>query len=355
MARLLAVDHPKQFDFVPNERMIPGVLEKKLFTVARPRRVRAASADGKDVTDLLAAADGRYVVPGKETAYQGVRTPHELVLDIGPIASTSRVVLFLNGWIMYTDTSVNVSLSQRRDVHPYPPVLDVPDGNGGWRVAMSSFGFPAGKTKTMPVDLTGLLDPNDPRIRIRTTMAIYWDQAYVTVDDPRVETRVTDLAPVRATLSYRGFSRRYRETPDGPELFEHDAVESFPHWADVPGRVTRYGDVTPLLSKADDRWVAFVGGDAIRIEFDAKNLPPLPAGWTRDYALVSDGWDKDFDKNTVTGTTIEPYPFHAMTAYPYFPGDRFPDPRFLEEWVTRPVSSQRFDAWVRDFGDPAIR
>jgi hypothetical protein len=364
MTRLLAIDHPAGTDFAPNERMVPGVLEKKIFTIAHPRPVRRAWEDGEDVTELLARADHRYVVPGRETAYQGVRSEHGLVLDLGPVdrgsrgeplTKKSRVILYLDGWIFYTDTSINVALAQRSDIRPLAPVLEVPDGRGGWRQALESFGFPAGKTKTMPVDLTGLLDPADPRVRIRTSMAIWWDRAFVTVNDPAVETRVTEIPPSRATLSYRGFSRRYRETPDGPEIFDHDDVDSAPHWADVPGRVTRYGDVTPLLAAADDRWVAFVGGDAIRIEFDGGALPALPAGWVRDYVLVSDGWDKDFDKNTLAGTTVGPYPFHAMSAYPYPEGERFPDPDFLRGGATRPVSSARFDAFVRDFGGTALR
>ena len=87
----------------------------------------------------------------------------------------------------------------------------------------------------------------------------------------------------------------------------------------MAGRVTRLGDVTELLAKTDDRWVAFKGGDAIRIAYDASKLPPLAPGWRRDWILVSDGWDKDFDKNTVTGQSYEPWPFHAMSAYPYPP------------------------------------
>ncbi len=391
MARLVAVDHPAGTDFVPNERMVPGVLEKKIFTVARPRPVARALEDGEDVTDLLRAADHRYVVPGRETAYQGVRSEHALELDLGPIGrgsggepltksnggepltkssggepltkssggkplrKTSRVMLYLDGWIFYTDTSINVSIAQRRDVHPLAPVLEVPDGKGGWRIAIAALGFPAGKTKTMPVDLTGIVDPRDPRVRIRTTMAIWWDQAFVTVDDPAVDVHTTELSPARAMLSFRGFSRRYRETPDGPELFDHDDVDTAPHWADVPGRLTRYGDVTPLLAAADDHWVAFAGGDAVRIEYDARPLPPLPNGWKRDWILVSDGWDKDFDKNTVAGTTVGPYPYHAMSSYPYPDSAPFPDPRFLDEWLTRAVSPEKFDGWVRDSGEPALR
>ena len=343
---LMAVDHPAGTAVVPNERMIPGATDKKLFTVAAPRPVRAAWSDAsgrrEDVTARLARADGTYVDPGPETAYQGVRKEHALVLDLGPFRAGSRVVLYMTGWIFYTDTSINVSLSQRRDLAHFAPLLEVPDGRGGWKLAMESFGFPAGKTKTMPVDLTGLVDPRDPRVRIRTTMAIFWDEAYVTVDDPVVPVVTTLLPAAKAVLSERGFSRRYRETPDGPELFDHGDVSAAPAWEDVPGKVTRLGDVTDLLARADDRWVVFKGGDAIRIEYDATKLPPLPPGWKRDYVVVSDGWDKDFDKNTVTGQSYGPWPFHAMSVYPYPGSEAHPDPTFLEETLTREVGPEKF-------------
>ena len=343
---LMAVDHPVGTSVVPNERMIPGATEKKLFTVAAPRPVRAAWSDAsgrtEDVTQRLAHADKVYVDPGPETTYQGVRKEHALVLDLGPVAAGSRVVLFLNGWIFYTDTSINVSLSQRRDLVHFPPVLEVPDGKGGWKVAMESFGFPAGKTKTMPVDLTGIVDPADPRVRIRTTMAIFWDEAYVTVDDAVLPVQTSILPPMKAVLSERGFSRRLRETPDGPEVFDHGDASAAPAWEDVAGSITRLGDVTELLSRTDDRWVVFKGGDAIRITYDATKLPPVRAGWKRDFIVVSDGWDKDFDKNTVTGQSYGPWPFHAMSAYPYPETERHPDPKFLEETLTREVGPERF-------------
>ncbi len=345
-ATLVAVDHPEGTGVVPNERTIPGVTEKRLFTVARPRPVRAALSDAsgrsEDVTARLARRDQIYVGPGPEMFYQGVRKEHSLVLDLGDVKAGDRVVLFLSGWIFYTDTSINVSLSQRKDLAHFPPLLEVPDGAGGWKVAMESFGFPAGKTKTMPVDLTGLVDPRDPRVRIRTTMAIFWDEAFVTVNDPAVEVVTTSLSPSSAVLSERGFPRGYRVTPDGPEVFDHGDVSTAPRWEDISGRVTRLGDVTELLAKTDDRWVAFKGGDAIRITYDAAKLPPLREGWRRDYLLVSDGWDKDFDRNTVTGQSYEPWPFHAMSAYPYPADERHPDPMFLEETLTRKVGPERF-------------
>ncbi len=345
-ATLVAVDHPQGTGVVPNERTIPGVTEKKLFTVARPRPLRAAFSDAsgrlEDVTERLARRDRVYAGPGPEMFYQGVRQEHSLVLDLGDVKAGDRIVLFLSGWIFYTDTSINVSISQRKDLAHFPPLLEVPDRAGGWKVAMESFGFPAGKTKTMPVDLTGLVDPADPRVRIRTTMAIFWDEAFVTVNDPAVDVVTTSLAPSSAVLSERGFPRGHRETPDGPEVFDHGDLSTAPRWEDVPGRVTRLGDVTDLLARTDDRWVAFKSGDAIHIAYDASKLPPLPPGWRRDWILVSDGWDKDFDKNTVTGQSYEPWPFHAMSAYPYPPSERHPDPKFLEETLTRKVGPERF-------------
>lgn len=355
-ATLMAVDHPEGTSVVPNERMTTAPLERKLFTVAYPRPLLAAvsDADGApaDVLPRLRFRDKVYAGPGPETRYQGVRKPHALVLDLGPIAKDDRVVLFLDGWIFYTDTSVNVAVSQRKDLAPFPPLLEVPDGKGGWRTAIESFGFPAGKTKTMPVELTGLLDPADPRVRIRTTMAVFWDHVFVTVNDPEVPVATTLLPPVTATLSVRGFSRMVRDTPDGPERFVHDEVTPYPKWEDVPGLLTRLGDVTPLLTATDDRYVAFQGGDAIRIEYDASALPPLPPGWRRDWVLVSDGWDKDFDKNTVTGQSVEPWPFHAMSSYPYPEAERHPDPAFLEEWMTRETGPGPFQRAVKERGKP---
>ena len=57
-----------------------------------------------------------------------------------------------------------------------------------------------------------------------------------------------------------------------------------------------------------------------------------PAGWTRDYLLYVDGWCKDRDPNTITGQTITPLPFHAMTTYPPPDGEAFPTDEAHETW-----------------------
>src|SRR5262249_20081177 len=156
-----------------------------------------------------------------------------------------------------------------------PPVLEVPDGKGGWKVAIAAMGYPAGKTKTMPVDLSQVLDRADPRVRISTNLAIYWDRIAYTVDEEDAPLTVTDVPMASAELFFRGFSRRTRETPDGPDVFVHDDVSKEPRWADLAGLYTRFGDVRGLMKAADDRYAILKGGDAVRLVFDPRGLPPL--------------------------------------------------------------------------------
>jgi hypothetical protein len=250
-------------------------------------------------------------------------------------------MLYLTGWIFYADTSINVSLSQgEKPERPAGPVLEVPDGKGNWKVVLPAMGYPAGKTKTMALDLSEVLDREEPRVRIRTNLAIYWDRIAYTVDEEEAPITVTAAPLAAARLYDRGFSRRVRESPDGPHVFLHDDVEPGPRWADLAGLYTRFGDVKELLGAADDRYVVMKGGDAVRLEFDAGALPELPAGWVRDWIVVLDGWEKDGDKNTVAGQTVEPLPFHGMDAERYGSGEAEPNGetqrRFREEYLTRP-------------------
>ncbi len=352
-AELSAVDHPAGVQIVSNEKMVPPPFpEKALFTVSRPFVPTAADERGRDRTAEIAREDGRYLAGFRPTRYQGIVEPHDLVLALPEAPRGGRVMLYLTGWIFYSDTSVNVSLSQGGGLRPQAPVLEVPDGRGGWRVAMAAMGYPAGKTKTVPVDLTGLLDLRDPRVRIRTNLAIFWDRIFYTVGEEPAPLVRTRAALTGARLFDRGFSQMTRESPDGPQVFVHDDVDRTPRWADMAGSYTRYGDVRDLLTAPDDRYVVMKGGDAVRLEFDASKLPPVPPGWTRDWLLVLEGWDKDADKNTVAGQTVEPLPFHGMDDSRYGDGSqRYPDDeehrRFREEYLTRRGGPEDFVDAIR--------
>ena len=351
-ARLSAVDHPAGVELVADEKMVPPPFPPKaLFTLSRPLTPRATDEAGRDRTEEIARQDGRHLAGFAPTRYQGIVAPHDLVLDLPAARQARSVMLYLTGWIFYADTSINVSLSQGGAVRPLGPELQVPDGRGGWKTAIAAMGYPAGKTKTMPVDLSAVLDRRDPRVRIRTNLAIYWDRIAYTVDEAPAPTRRTAAPLLRADLSFRGFSRMTRESPDGPQVFVHDDVETSPRWADMAGMYTRFGDVRELLEAADDRYVVLKGGDAVRLEFDARAIPPPPEGWVRDWVLVLDGWDKDADKNTVAGQTVEPLPFHGMDdaryGEPQRPADWEGMRRFRSQWLTRPGGPEEFRDAVR--------
>ena len=351
MARLRAVDHPAGVTLVSNEKMVPPPFPpKEIFTVTRPLTPQAADETGRDRTAEIAAEDGVYLAGFAPTRYQGIVEPHDLILTFPEVRSARRVMLYLTGWIFYADTSINVSLSQRSDVRAMAPVLEVPDGQGGWKAAIAALGYPAGKTKTMPVDLSDVLDRSDPRVRIRTNLAISWDRITYTVDEAPAPLRETAIPLLSASLSARGFSRMVRESADGPQVFVHDDVSRELRWADMAGLYTRFGDVRDLLEAADDRYVVMKGGDAVRLEFDAAALPALPAGWVRDYVIALDGWDKDADKNTVAGQTVEPLPFHGMDDALY--GQlAFPDSdahrEYVRTYLTRRGGPEEFREAVR--------
>jgi tetratricopeptide (TPR) repeat protein len=349
LAEVSALDHPAGVGVVADEKMVPPPFpSKRLYAVAGPKTPRATDETGRDRTAEIAKQDGRYLAGFAPTRWQGIVAPHDLVLELPEAARAKRVMLYLTGWVFYADTSIQVALSQSAfsAESPFGPILEIPDGRGGWKTAIPAMGYPAGNTKTMPVDLSSVLDRRDPRVRIRTNLAIYWDRIAYTVGEEDAPLRLSAAPLVAGELSFRGFSRMTRETQDGPQVFVHDDVDRSPRWADPAGRYTGFGSVLKLLSAADDRYVVMKGGDAIRLVFDARSLPPLPAGWVRDWLLVLDGWDKDADKNTVAGQTVEPLPFHGMDdaryGEPQEPADAEGFRRFRAEWLTRPGGPGEF-------------
>jgi hypothetical protein len=271
--------------------------------------------------------------------------PHDLVLDLGPNAGRPDSFLFLRGWIYPTDASINVALAQQSAIKVAPPSLEVRDAGGRWRTAIPSIGFPSGKDKTMVIDLAGKFPTADHRVRLRTSMQIYWDQAFVSSDATSTETKLTELPPLAADLHFRGFSRMYRKGGRyGPYWFDYGDVSKDSPWRPIEGAFTRLGDVLPLLHGADDMYVIMGPGDEATLQFDAASAALLPPGWKRDFLLYTDGWIKDSDLNTAFGTTVGPLPFHGVKSYPFAASDAYPTDsqhqRYLREYDTRVVKAR---------------
>jgi hypothetical protein len=351
-ARLVVVDHPADTDVWVDEvfRMGPPATFR-LYPVAEKRLPTAAVDDaGRDQLPALRAQDGERVTGFEVTRYQGVARPHDLTLTLGPVPDPKRVLLYLQGWIFPTDTSINMAVSQNRAARVIPPRIDVPDGRGGWRT-VAPVGLPAGKNKTVIVDLSGKLAPGDLRVRITTTMEIYWDHIFYTSGPQSVPIRRRDLKPIWSDLHYFGFSALLPRERSEPHLFDHARVDRRPRWRDIEGDYTRYGDVTPLLQAIDDQYVIMNAGDEVTIQFDGRGVSAPPSGWVRDFILITDGWDKDADINTLASQRVEPLPFHGMKQYPPGPGERYPDTpelrRYRREYNTRRVTSEPFRTAVR--------
>ncbi len=233
-------------------------------------------------------------------------------LDLGNDAPQSGPLwLIAKGWMHPSDSSINVAITQGHHEHARGLSLEVPDGHGGWVVARDNLGFPAGRNKTCLMDLSHVFHPGTPRkLRLRTNLEIYWDSIEWARGVPSAEIKTTRLAPDVADLHYRGYSAIHQANDSSPEIPDYEHLEaSRQKWRDLSGYYTRFGDVRELLAKIDDRYIIMNAGDEMTLRFAQQ--PPPPAGWTRDYIIVGDGWIKDGDYNTTFSKTVTPLPYHA--------------------------------------------
>jgi hypothetical protein len=184
-------------------------------------------------------------------------------------------------------------------------------------------GFPGGKTKTIAIDLSGVLAENDGRVRIATTMELYWDHIFYSADELPAEVRTADLLLVSADLHDRGYSRVVPGESHGPEQYLYHDVSTTPKWPTMQGSFTPFGNVLPLLEQRDDRLLVIGAGDEVTLRFKAPT-EPLPAGWKRDFFFYSAGWEKDCNLLTVLGESVDPLPFQAMRSYPWPPDQQAP-------------------------------
>jgi Tfp pilus assembly protein PilF len=350
--RLLAVDHPPNVDVYPNERLMPAP-PYPTFKVYATRNaqppVSAVDEAGRDVLALLTQVDRRYPEAFKKLPFKGYAREHTLTLDLGAAAKDAkRVLLLLTAWIDYADSTSNLAAEQA-GVKLIPPYLQVKNVRGEWETAIAQMGFPAGLPKTITVELPKDTLCHSTQIRIVTSMRIYWDQILADVSNEQSPVRVTTLQPQQAELRWRGFPREY--SPDGrmPKLYDYRVIEPFAPWKAHLGNYTRFGDVRPLVLAVDDQYVITRNGDEMQVDFDARKLPALPAGWKRDFLVYADGFGKDMDINSARPDTIGELPYHGMKAYPYASGDAYPNDaahqNYLRLYNTRTVRDQQAARW----------
>ena len=336
---LMTVDHPPGTEVFVDERFVIPPVKLAIKTVATPHRIaRAVDDTGRDVTDVVSTLDGKALDGFGRGQYQGVTRDHYVEVDLGEDAPQSGpLYLIAHGSIYPTDSSINVAMSQGKRWRAHPLSLEAPDGRGGWIVAEHNLGFPAGRNKTILIDLTNAFRPGtERRVRLRTNLEIYWDALEWARGLPDSPLRTSRLAPAVADLHYRGYSVINRPDPASPEVPDYARISGTQQrWRDLIGYYTRFGDVRELLERADDRYVIMNAGDEMSLRFAEQ--PPPPEGWLRDFVIVGDGWIKDGDYNSTFSKTVLPLPYHAKRSYNESPAaleDEWTYRHHPEDWQT---------------------
>jgi len=322
-AKLVVVDHPAGTIVVPTSKMVAQrpFPRHELWTL-RPRRAlqRATRSDGLDATDLLTATDSRLVGPVRvrEPQLRGLAEPFGITLDFGELPVSEPIVLVLNGWLRFGGGMANIAGSLDPNL-PFPfPSLEAELPDGSWKPVPVDVGVPAGKTKTILVDLENKLPAGARRLRLTTAFELYWDSAMVCVKASAQSNQVTSLLPKQSDLHWHGFSE-FAQLPDWlPLTPEYDRLRNAPPWRRTPaGWCTRYGAVDDLVAEKDNALVLLNGGDELALGFAEDQIPPQPQGFERDFFLYVVGWDKDADFHVGQGWRVDPLPFHGMDDQAY--------------------------------------
>jgi len=354
--RLVAVDHPAGVEVYPDERFLneKPFASGRTVAVSAPRPVAGAwDNDGRDVTSLLAEKDHRYVRDFTNLGYAGFANMHALTLDLGAWSPQRPLRLLMDGYIEYFSAS-SMYAAWQAGLHPVSPYVDALMSNGTWKRVVDDMGFPAGLPRTITVDLTGKLPAGTRKIRISTNLQIYWDR--IRVDngpDAAAQVHETEAPLAMAHLAFRGYPQQIEGKTPGDLTYNYDRISQTGPFLWARGVYTRYGDVTPLLRAVDNRYVIFGTGEEIDAEFRDTTLPPLPAGWKRDYFFYANGFVKDMDYWEASPFTVGPMPFHAMSTYPYPNAEHYPEgagaDAYWLQWNDRFESGKREQTWDFDY------
>jgi tetratricopeptide (TPR) repeat protein len=321
---LLAVDHATEFDVFPNEYFAsnpPFPEFKVVFSHGARPPAGARDEHGHNVLpDILAH---RYFGDFELTSFKGFAKLHSLELDLGEPYRGGPLWLLLHGEIEYF-TATGMFAADQAGIQGIAPYVEAQDANGKWTKVVDDMGFPAGGARTMTADLSGKLPVGTKRIRITTNLQIYWDNILISRTPQDQKARLTSLPLLRADLRFHGFPLKIEGNPPGNMKYVYEKASATGPYTRPTGTYTRYGDVRPLLSSFDDRFVVFGSGDEVALDFDPSKLPPLLRGWSRDYFFVANGYEKDMDFYAAQGETVDPLPFRGMGTYPYPKEKSFP-------------------------------
>ncbi|MGH9747986.1 MAG: FG-GAP-like repeat-containing protein [Candidatus Acidiferrales bacterium] len=347
--RLLAIDHPEDVEVYPNERFLsspPFPLFKVIASQDAHPPAGAWDDKNRDLLPLLRDRDRKYVTNFPDAPYAGFAGMHTIELDLGPWNADRPIRLLMDGFTDYFSAN-SMYAAWQAGIEPIPPYVEMLDDSAKWVRIVNDMGFPAGLSRTMVVDLTGKLPAGSRFIRITTNLKIYWDRIRVDNSARNIPFTVTEVPLASARLDFRGYPRVVEGNPINDLSYIYEQVSATGPYTRQIGNYTRYGDVTDLVRKIDEKYVIYGSGDEVSVDFDATHLPDLPEGWKRDYFFYADGFAKDMDFYAAHGDTVTPLPFHTLVPYPYPAGMEYPEDKahleYLLDYNTRPVAGPAGD------------
>ena len=278
---------------------------------------------GNDVLPLISKRDRKYVTDFEELPFAGFAKLHWIELDLGEWDAQKPLRLIIDGYTDYF-TATSMYAADQAGIKVIPPYVEALDTQGKWVRVVEDMGFPAGLERTMVADLTGKLPAGTRRIRIVNNLKIYWDAIRIDQSPDAPDVRVAQVPLAKAALDFVGYPREIRLKPASDTIYSYSHRSMTGPYARAAGNYTRYGDVFDLLRASDDRFVVFGSGEGLKLDFDPRELPALPAGWIRDYFFYADGFEKDLDFYAAHAFTVEPLPRHSLLPYPYPKGSGYP-------------------------------
>jgi Tfp pilus assembly protein PilF len=324
--RLVAIDHPVAYEVFPNERFVsaPPFPEFRVIASrdAHPP-VGAWDDRGNNVLPLISKRDRKYVTSFEDLPFAGFAKLHWIELDLGAWDAKKPLRLIIDGYTDYF-TATSMYAADQAGIKVIAPYVEALDAQGKWVRVVEDMGFPAGLERTMVAELTGKLPAGTRRIRIVNNLKIYWDAIRIDQTPDVQDLRVTQVPLAKAALDFVGYPREVRLKPASDTIYSYSQRSMTGPYAHAAGNYTRYGDVYDLVRASDDRFVVFGSGEGLKLDFDPRQLPVLPAGWIRDYFFYADGFEKDLDFYAANAFTVEPLPRHSLLPYPYPEGKDYP-------------------------------
>ncbi len=322
-AKLAVVDHDPDTEVHSTGKLRPGkpFPRPEIVTLGQRQVLRNAVDDrGGDITAALGEADGAYAGPAKLRAAQlrGLAEPWSVTLDFEGLDAEKHLVMALTGWLRFGGGMANVGASHDPDL-PFPfPTLEIETETGAWKKLDVVVGAPAGKTKTILVDLAGKIPAGARRLRLSTAFEIYWDRIALFEKLENPSTKMFWVSPLAADLHWRGFSDFEPLPSYEPLTPRYESVHQQANWRITPsGWCTRYGDVSALIGQSDNALALLNGGDELTLHFPVRELLPKVSGSKRTFFFYCVGWDKDADFHCARGNEVEPLPWHGMDDQQY--------------------------------------